>query len=144
MQQNQKKILVVDDSPIIRKIIKRELSEGGYIVEEACDGKTALALFSECMPDLVTLDIEMPALDGFETFRKLRSKQNPVNFNYSKEFRVPVMFVTGNDNLKDRNKGFQLGAADFIAKPFAKGDILSAVNKMVLSSFCVKFLSASF
>ncbi len=129
MRENQKKILVVDDSPIIRKILKRELSEGGYIVEEACDGKTALTLFNESMPDLVTLDIEMPVLDGFETFRKLRNKHRPGI--RSKETSVPVIFVTGNDNLKDRNKGFQLGAADFITKPFIKGDILSAVNKIL-------------
>ncbi|MBU3950282.1 MAG: response regulator [Proteobacteria bacterium] len=131
MQLNEKKILVVDDSPIIRKIIKRELSEGGYIVEEADDGKTALAQFVECMPDLVTLDIEMPTLDGFETFKKMRSKQSPGNFKHSKEYRVPVIFITGNDNLKDRIKGFQLGAADFITKPFVKGDVLSIVNKIL-------------
>ncbi|MBU1054919.1 MAG: response regulator [Proteobacteria bacterium] len=131
MPENQKKILVVDDSPITRKILKRELSEGGYILEEACDGKTALAIFSEYMPDLITLDIEMPTLDGFETFKKLQNKQNSGIFKHSKKCQVPVIFVTGNDNLKDRNKGFQLGAADFITKPFSKGDILSAANKIL-------------
>ncbi|MFH2047735.1 MAG: response regulator [Pseudomonadota bacterium] len=131
MPENQKKILVVDDSPITRKILKRELSDGGYAVEEACDGKTALALFSEYMPDLITLDIEMPTLDGFETFKKLQNKQNSDGFKHSKKCPVPVIFVTGNDNLKDRNKGFQLGAADFITKPFLKGDILSAAKKIL-------------
>lgn len=131
MLENQKKILVVDDSPITRKILKRELSDGGYFVEEACDGKTALALVSEYVPDLITLDIEMPALDGFETFEKLQKKQNSGIFKNLKKYPVPVIFVTGNDNLKDRNKGFQLGAADFITKPFAKGDILSAANKIL-------------
>ncbi len=126
------KIMVVDDSAAIRSIIRKELEEGGYRVIEAEDGMQALAKAAEYAPvDLITLDIEMPKMDGFTTFSKFQD-EHYVNFiKDQKKSRIPVIFVTANDTIEDRQKGFYLGSADFITKPFAKGEIIGAVNKIL-------------
>ena len=127
MESKKMKILVVDDSPMVRKLIREELETDGYIVDEAEDGFEAIVysdMFSP--PDLITLDIEMPGLNGFETCQKLQEKRYTQNIK-----RPPVIFVTGKDTLEDRKKGYTLGASDFISKPFAKGHILNAVNTIL-------------
>lgn len=128
----QKRILVVDDSPTVRMQIREELEQGGYEVVEAKNGLEALILAaSAAPPDLITLDIEMPKIDGFETCRKLRESQYSRFFSKSEDHRVPVIFITGNDNLEDRKKGFELGAVDFVTKPFHSGEILSVANNIL-------------
>ena len=138
----QKTILVVDDSSVIRKIIRRELKDSDYLIADAVDGESALRLVTQSRVDLVTLDIEMPGMDGFETCRRLHSEQNALFFLHIKNRKVPVIFVTGKDNLEDRKKGFKLGAADFITKPFARGDLLLAVNKILKHDSRLEGLSA--
>lgn len=137
------KILVVDDSRVIRQIIRKELEPGGYEVSEAKNGLEALArLAGSSPPDLVTLDIEMPKLNGFNTCRKLRTNRYTRFFTHCSDNRMPVIFVTGNDTMKDRKRGFQMGAADFITKPFTKGAVLSAVNKVLKPAKIVQGLTA--
>ncbi len=132
MVEKQQKILVVDDSPTVLKIIHEELKGGGYKIIEAADGFEALDKATALpSPDLITLDVDMPKLDGFETCRKLYDEHHIKQFPHLKGGRIPVIFVTANDSIKDRRKGFDLGAADFVAKPFAKGEILDAVNKIL-------------
>ena len=127
-----RRILVVDDSQTIRMQIREELEQGGYEVVEAKNGLEALIFAaSPTPPDLITLDIEMPKMDGFETCRKLRETHYARFFNKSEDYRVSIIFITGNDTLEDRNKGFELGAVDFITKPFQKGEVLTAVNKIL-------------
>jgi PleD family two-component response regulator/class 3 adenylate cyclase len=125
------KILVVDDSSLIRGIIRNELEAGGYMVEEAVHGFEALARASDFLPDLITLDVEMPKLNGFETCRKLREDHYARFSSRSGNFKVPVIFVTSHDTIEDRKKGFELGAIDFITKPFGEGVIIEAVNKIL-------------
>ncbi len=126
------KVLVVDDSRMIRQTIRKELEDGGYEVIEAKNGLEGLARLATPSPlDLVTLDIEMPKLNGFDTCRKLRGERYSRFFSHCPDNRIPVIFVTGNDTMEDRKRGFQLGAADFISKPFPEGTILSAVNKIL-------------
>jgi two-component system, cell cycle response regulator len=128
----KKKILVVDDTPVIRKMIRKELESGGYDVVEAANGIEAIARAAvDSPPDLITLDIQMPKLDGFQTFGKLLEEQYSRFFTDKENNRIPVIFVTGSDTIKDRQKGFRLGAANFIAKPFGSGEILTAVNKIL-------------
>ena len=132
MKSDEMKVLVVDDSSMVRRIIRTELENGGYRVTEASNGIEALAHSSLSIPpDLITLDIEMPKMNGFETCRKLREKRYAKAFSKYKGNHVPVIFITGNDTLEDRKKGFMLGAADFITKPFANGEILAAINKIL-------------
>ncbi len=126
-----RRILVVDDSQTIRMHIREELEEGGYEVIEAKNGFEALIhSASPSPPDLITLDIEMPKMNGFETCRKLR-EPHYARFFDCEDHRVPVIFVTGNDTIEDRKKGFEVGAVDFIAKPFQKGEILAVANKIL-------------
>lgn len=123
--------MVADDSKMVRNTIRVELESGGYQILEAADGVEALILAAKEVPDLVTLDIEMPKLNGFETCRKLRGAHYSSFFKRKNNGRMPIIFVTGNDTIEGRNEGFQLGAADFILKPFAQGQVLSAVNNML-------------
>ena len=137
------KILVVDDSAMIRQTIRKELETGGYEILEAKNGLEALTRLAVASPpDLVTLDIEMPKLNGLETCRKLRGERYTRFFSHCPDNRMPVIFVTGNDTMDDRKTGFQLEAADFISKPFAKGAILSAVNKVLKPAKMVQGLTA--
>lgn len=124
-------VLVVDDSSMIRNIIRRELESGGYRVAEAVHGFDALAKAAGFQPDLITLDVEMPKLNGFETCRKLRESHYARFFAGGAESIGPVVFVTSLDTIEDRKKGFELGAMDFITKPFEPGAILQAVNTIL-------------
>ncbi len=143
MTNNDLKILVVDDSSLIRDIIRRELTAGGYQVEEAVHGFEALAKASEGVPpDLITLDVEMPKLDGFATCKKLREPHYARFFTRSPDNMAPVIFVTSHDTIEDRKRGFECGAMDFITKPFKKGVILEAVNKILLPENRLKGLTA--
>ncbi len=133
--ENRLKILVVDDTQTIRMIIKKELESDGYEVVEAENGVEALKIIETATPpDLVTLDIEMPFLNGFETCKKLYSGNYTQYFGHLKNARVPVIFITSNDTFEDREKGFELGATDFITKPFVEGEILSRVSKVLRRS----------
>ena len=137
------KILVVDDSRMIRRTIRKELEGGGYEVIEAqngLEGLTKLAVPSP--PGLVTLDIEMPKLNGFDTCRKLRGERYTRFFSHCPDNRMPVIFITGNDTMEDRKRGFALGAADFISKPFPEGTILSAVDKVLKPAQLVQGMTA--
>jgi len=132
MTDDSKRILVVDDSHLIRMQIREELEQAGYDVIEAKNGLEGLiSAASLTPPDLITLDIEMPKMNGFETCRKLRDSHYARFFKKCEDHRVPIIFITGNDTIEDRNKGFELGAVDFISKPFQKGEILEAVNKIL-------------
>ncbi len=140
---NQLKILVVDDARTMRMIIKKELESAGYEVVEAANGVDALKLIeTSTPPDLVTLGIEMPYLNGFETCKKLYSDNYSKYWPHSKNGRLPVIFITSNDTLEDREKGFELGATDFITKPFAKGEVLSSVDKILKRSKKYKEITA--
>jgi len=124
--------LVVDDSATVRRIIRAELEEAGYEVTEMVDGVEALdGIMADAAPDIMTLDMEMPRLDGFETLRKLRREPYVTRFQRPDGSVVPVVFVTSNDTLEDRRTGFSLGAADFVTKPFLKGDIAATVDRIV-------------
>ncbi|MBF0100032.1 MAG: response regulator [Desulfobacterales bacterium] len=125
------KILVVDDSPILRTIIREELESGGYEVSEASNGKAALLHIAKTPPDLITLDIDMPELNGFETCQRMIKGFKSHQPNMKAGLPFPIIFVTGNDTFDDRKKGFELGAMDFISKPFVKGELLNAVNKIL-------------
>ncbi len=137
------KVLVVDDSPMIRRTIRKELEGGGYEVIEAKNGLEGLTkVATPSPPDLVTLDIEMPKLNGFDTCLKLRGDRYSRFFSHCPDNLIPVIFVTGNDTMEDRKKGFQLGAADFISKPFSEGTVLSAVDKVLKPAQLVQGMTA--
>jgi diguanylate cyclase (GGDEF)-like protein/PAS domain S-box-containing protein len=109
MSPDAAKILIVDDDPAGRLVLGAGLSDAGFEVVLAADGPTALALFEERRPDLVVLDVVMEGMDGFEVCRRLR--EGP------RGRQVPVLMLTGLDDLESVNRAYDLGATDFATKP---------------------------
>lgn len=119
-------ILAVDDSALIRRIISEELQSGGYRVITADTGQEGLEIFKLLKPNLITLDVDMPEMNGFELcyrIRKLESLEKLEGVD-----RVPIVFITAMDNARDREKGFNAGASDFLVKPFKPGSLLRQVD----------------
>ena len=102
------RILIVEDSAVTRKIIKRELKPGGYDFLDAEDGEQALITAKNHAPDLITLDVDMPHLDGYQTCASLRSLSlaSDAGSLYSK--RIPIVFITSNDSEEERARGFEV------------------------------------
>ncbi len=113
-------ILAVDDNLVNLKLIEKSLAKEGYVVLMADNGRKARALALEKRPDLILLDIEMPGEDGFEVVRKL--KDNPATST------VPVIFLTGVSEVDAKLRGFDLGAVDYITKPFHPLEVLARVR----------------
>ncbi|BBO78251.1 hypothetical protein DSCW_56680 [Desulfosarcina widdelii] len=125
-------ILVVDDSTTMRNVIKKILEPVGYAILEAKNGIEALTMaLSEDPPDLITLDVDMPKMDGFSACRKILSDYHENDVSLTREKRPHIVFVTANDNVESRRQGFEAGAADFIAKPFHKEEVLATVERIL-------------
>lgn len=112
-----KKILVVDDEMPISDIIKFNLLKEGYEVETAFDGEEALKKAYQYQPDLVLLDVMLPKLDGFQVCRKIRES-----------FKMPIIMLTAKEEEVDKVLGFELGADDYITKPFGMRELIARVK----------------
>lgn len=122
MADNEKKplILVVDDISQNLKILGHILSDAGYEMAFAQNGKQALNILDTVSPDLMLLDIMMPEVDGYEVCKK-------VNSNEAKK-DIPIIFLTAKSDTADVAKGFSLGAVDYISKPFNKQELLARIK----------------
>lgn len=136
------KILAVDDSAAVRKKIRIELEEGGYEVFEAVDGVDVFKVLLTLRPDLITLDVDMPNMNGFDACRKLREDRYDRLFRDQKGRRIPIVFLTASDTLEGRARGFEAGATEFIVKPFDKGELLKAVNRILKADDLLHGLTA--
>jgi len=114
------RILVVDDEPRMIRFIRMNLELEGWQVSEAADGQVALNQLRDALPDLIILDVMMPELDGFETLRLLR-EISP----------VPVIMLTAKGEEDDRVRGLELGADDYVAKPFSPRELVSRVKAVL-------------
>jgi len=132
------KILVVDDSASLRRLLCKELVVTGYQVDTASDGEEALAACTREKYDLMTLDVEMPNLNGYETCRRLREKEQREKVANP----TPVIFLTANDSAEEREKGFHAGAVDFITKPFVEGELASTVRHILEPHGVLKNMNA--
>jgi sigma-B regulation protein RsbU (phosphoserine phosphatase) len=112
-------ILVVDDNPVNLKFMEKTLAKEGYRVITADNGTSARAIAGAEKPDLILLDIQMPGGDGFEVIRFL--KENPGTG------AIPVIFLTGMTDVDSKLKGFELGAVDYVTKPFHPLEVLARV-----------------
>ncbi len=118
------RILVVDDEPRMRKLVRDYLSVKGYSVIEAGDGEEALEIFlGDREIDLVILDVMMPKMDGFETLKEIR--------RYSK---VPCIMLTARSEERDELKGFELGVDEYITKPFSPKILVARVEAILRRS----------
>ena len=125
-------ILVVDDSLTMRSAIRRELGPDRYEIVEASDGMVALELIEKGLrPALVTLDVEMPRLDGFETCAALFGPRFSPRLTGAAHARIPVVFITARNSLEERRRGFELGAIDFISKNFEPGSLAALVHRQL-------------
>jgi CheY-like chemotaxis protein len=125
------RILIVDDSKLVRVAVRRELG-GAHEYREAKHGLEALQIIRDGFtPDLITLDIEMPELGGFETCERLYSPEFARFFPANREGRVPVVFLTARDTLAERRRGFELGAIDFVSKQFEPGALAVLVDQIL-------------
>ncbi|MGK0290403.1 MAG: CheY-like chemotaxis protein/two-component sensor histidine kinase [bacterium] len=119
------KVLVADDSSFVRRRIREELEAGGYEILEAEDGMQALEILMNETPDLITLDVEMPNMTGYETCLAIRKMMEEEGRNED----LPIVFVTTNDTIEGREQGFIAGATEFVTKSSKKGELLKAVNR---------------
>jgi DNA-binding response OmpR family regulator len=114
------RILVVDDEPIVRDVLSRYLEREGFDVSTAKDGREAMANASRDRPDLVLLDLMLPVLDGLEVFRRLQGPRSPA-----------VIMLTARGEETDRIVGLELGADDYITKPFSPREVLARVRAVL-------------
>jgi len=112
-----KTILVVDDEPKIVKLVRDYLERAGFAVRVAADGKTALSLARTDKPDLMILDLGLPQLDGLDVTRELRKVSN-----------MPVIMLTARSEESDKLIGLELGADDYITKPFSPKELVARVR----------------
>ena len=114
------KILVVDDEVSLQETVAYSLKKEGYIVEIAGDGNKGLELARSSKPDLIILDVMLPGMDGFEVCRTLRHETN-----------IPVLMLTARDDEIDRVVGLEVGADDYLVKPFSMRELIARVKALL-------------
>ncbi len=114
------RVLVVDDDPPLRRMLQRTLVAEGFEVTLAPDGGAALVAAERSAPDVIVLDVAMPALDGLAVCRRLRSKGLP----------TPILMLTARDAVPDRVAGLEAGADDYLVKPFAVQELIARIRAL--------------
>jgi len=115
----QQKILLVDDEPKLVAVVRDYLEHDGYGVITAQDGPEALERFRTCRPDMVVLDLMLPRVDGLEVCRRLRRESN-----------VPIIMLTARAEERDEQVGLELGADDYVTKPFSPRTLLARIHAL--------------
>lgn len=113
-------ILVVDDEPEVRLLLRTALEQNGFTVAEAATGTDMLALIDKNMPALITLDLRLGGEDGFALARTIRAQRN-----------VPIVMISGKGDMVDRVVGLELGADDYIAKPFQMREVVARIRAVL-------------
>jgi DNA-binding response OmpR family regulator len=121
MDSRPRTVLVVDDDPTVSDVVSRYLERAGYQVTRAADGSGALAEFRRHQPDLVVLDLMLPGIDGLEVCSQLRQHSA----------QVPVIMLTALGEEADRVLGLQLGADDYVTKPFSPRELVLRVQSVL-------------
>ncbi|MGA7757435.1 MAG: response regulator transcription factor [Ilumatobacteraceae bacterium] len=111
------RVLVVDDEPTVREVVAGYLRRDGHEVSEAADGTTALELVDRDHPDLIVLDMMLPGVNGLDVLRRVRTTSD-----------VPVIMLTARSEESDRVAGLELGADDYVVKPFSPRELAARVN----------------
>ena len=117
---SQKRILLVDDEPELRRMVRRYLEAEGFEVIEASDGARALSSLATHPCDIVVLDVSMPGMDGFEVMKKFRSESD-----------IPVIMLTARAEEIDRVVGLTVGADDYVTKPFSPRELVARVRAVL-------------
>ncbi len=117
------RIIVIDDDPVIRKIIKYKLEKENYEVLLAEDALEGISRIISEKPDLILLDVVMPEVDGYETLQLIKCNQELKD--------IPVIMLTGRDEVNDIRKGFDSGADDYLGKPFDFPELLARIKTLL-------------
>ncbi len=119
-ETKKRRILLVEDEPALREQVRFLLEQEGYAVEAACDGLDALSRVPHFRPELILADVRMPRMDGFEFCAALRANRD--------HHAIPFVFLTSRDGKEDRMRGRNLGADDYITKPFEVDELLAVIQ----------------
>lgn len=122
-QANPHRILLVDDEPRVREVVAAYLVRDGYLVQTASDGESAIRFLSEFKPDLVVLDLMLPQVSGFDVLREIR-----------RDGDLPVILLTARAEEVDRVSGLELGADDYVVKPFSPRELVARVRSVMRRS----------
>lgn len=125
MSKNEIKVLLVEDELTLAMIIKDTLEESGFIIHTAADGEEGLRLFFELRPDVLVADVMMPHMDGFEMVRRIRQTDK----------QTPVLFLTARSAINDVVEGFELGANDYLKKPFGMQELIIRIKALAGKAF---------
>ncbi|ACN15670.1 two-component response receiver and regulator protein [Desulforapulum autotrophicum HRM2] len=123
MKNTRPDIIIVDDNPHNLRVLSTILKKEGYEIRPATGGQTALAAIDAKPPELILLDIMMPAMNGYEVCECLKKNEGTRN--------IPVIFITALDDVKDKIKAFAMGCTDYISKPFQEEEILARVKTQI-------------
>lgn len=115
------RVLYAEDEPFLGRIVKETLESKDYHVTHVADGGLVMTYFEKFKPDICLLDIMMPHKDGFEVAREIRKKDE----------NIPILFLTAKDQTKDVLKGFELGANDYIRKPFSMEELIVRMKNLL-------------
>jgi len=115
------RLLLVEDEPVILELLCDVLNDAGFDVVHATTGTGAVRAVHQHHPDLITLDVSLPGMDGFAVIRQLRESG----------LRIPVIFLTARDSAEDRERASALGAEDYISKPFSLEELLRRVRAVL-------------
>ncbi|WP_339251163.1 response regulator transcription factor [Sporosarcina sp. FSL W8-0480] len=121
---NPYSILIIDDEPQMRRLIRTFLARDGYSIEEATDGLDALSKIKVKQPDLCIVDVMMPYMDGFQFAKELKQNAN-----------IPLIFLSAKGEEWDKIEGLKLGGDDYIVKPFMPGELLARVESVLRRSY---------
>ena len=118
-----RRILIADDDPHIRQLLAFALSKAGLEVEECSDGESAMQAVAARPPDLLVLDINMPGMNGLEVCRSIRATSN-----------LPILFLSSRDDEIDRVLGMEIGADDYVTKPFSPREVVARIAAIMRRS----------
>ena len=117
------RILVVEDDPDIAELVDRYLSKAGFATDRVSSGRDALAAISAKTPDLLVLDLMLPQLDGLEVCRRVRANEPTAH--------IPIIMLTARAEESERIVGLELGADDYLAKPFSPNELVARVRALL-------------
>ncbi len=125
----QQTVLVVDDEPTIREVVRKYLERDGFAVHEASDGHETVSYLHDHTPDLIVLDIMLPGVDGMTITRQLRDPAGYARF--SVDGNIPIIMLTAKTEELHRIRGFEVGADDYVTKPFSPQELVARVKAVL-------------
>jgi diguanylate cyclase (GGDEF)-like protein len=127
------KVLLIDDCPSIHGLVRARLREEPVELHSAFDGESGLAAAATLAPDLVLLDVEMPGTNGFEVCRRMKDDPRTIH--------IPVIFLTGASSTQEKIRGLELGAIDYVTKPFDPAELRARVRASLRTKYLMDLLS---